>query len=98
MINIRIFNIMNLPVELREYVWKIYYFNLKFRVCRNWAMLMRNLFYPGHVYFMICPFSMRRFHAELNMALRRRTQRQSRKQISARSFYKSLKPQRFFDI
>jgi hypothetical protein len=89
---------MNLPVELREYVWKIYYFNLQFRVRRNWAMLMRNVFYPGPVYFMICPFSKWKFHSQLNIALRRRMQRKTRKQISARSFYKSLKPQRFFDI
>lgn len=83
---------MDLPVELKDYIRDIYIFNLKYRVLRNRPYLFREM------YHFKCSFSMKSFQHELATALIRRVSRRVRKQIEAKSFYKSLKPRRFFDI
>jgi len=95
---------MDLPLELKDYVWDIYIFNLKYRVLRNRPYLLRVLtaeFNQGErfmAYYFICPFAMKSFRNKLIVALNRRVSHRVRKQIEAKSFYKSLKPRRFFDI
>ena len=85
--------VMNsLPIELNDYVRDIYLFNLRYRVLRNTPMVM------WHVYGIKFIFSSPSFKRELDVKIMRRVAKRIRKQISARSFYKSLKPRRFCDI